>query len=204
MNKTKLLLVVCLLLGTVFLAAAVVSANHEQKGLSVKLIRLHVIANSDSQEDQALKRHVRDAILARLQEESWNNREAAEAWISENLEELCAIGSDTLKQCGVNQTVCAELDLEHYPTREYETFSLPSGEYLSLRVILGSGEGANWWCVVYPSICLNTASDLESAAVSAGFSRDEVRFITEDSFKIKIKFKLLDLYYRFRRFLQDT
>lgn len=185
MKKTIILFTAAILAALTATAAAL---QHQQKVFSEKLIRLHVVANSDTAEDQALKLKVRDAVLAVTEgipdKETLENalpqiREAAQKSLAENHSQY---------------HVLVQLGKERFPTRHYETFSLPAGCYTALRVTIGAGEGHNWWCVAFPSICLRaTADDLQEAAVSAGFSEDEVRLITEDGNGYVLKFKALEL-----------
>ncbi len=176
------------------------TARAEQKSISEKLIRLHVIANSDSEEDQAVKLQVRDAIVAILDEESWSSVEEARVWVNENLSTLHDVAAKVLYGAGNDDAVSVSLTREDYPTREYDSFSLPAGEYWSLRIVLGAGEGKNWWCVVYPSLCRKASGAMEVAAVSGGFTESEVKFITEDSVSVKLKFKILEFFKKIRLF----
>ncbi len=182
--ETAALLALCvtLLLGT--------WARGRQERLAGQVIRLHVIAASDSEEDQAAKLRVRDALLELLTpalEGSESTEEAAEA-VRELLSEL-----ETEAERVSGGRAAAELGTERYPTRQYEGFALPAGEYLSLRVSLGDGAGRNWWCVVYPPLCMQAASDLTEEDAEC-LSRDDWRLITEDGELYVIRFKLLELW----------
>lgn len=173
------------------LAATAIAATallREQQALSEKLIRLHVVANSDSEADQAVKLQVRDAVLA-VTEPLMEGAEDPYAALSDALPAIESAAADCLAALGVSDHVTVTLGPEAYPTRVYETFTLPAGQYISLRVTIGAGEGHNWWCVVFPSICFAaTSTDLESAAATAGFSDGEVQLITEpDSYQLKFK-----------------
>lgn len=190
--KKRFLIGSFLLLGAVCVLSAAVLAEREQRALSEKLIRLHVIAASDSEADQSMKLLVRDAVLAEIGEQDWTSREEAAAWLTDRLPALEAAAEETLRASGSAQTAAVTLSREHYPTRNYPGFSLPAGEYLSLRVVIGEGEGKNWWCVVYPSLCSAAQSELPAKAASAGFSDREIRLITADTDGVKLKFKLLE------------
>ncbi len=163
-------------------------AGARQEGLSDSLVRLHVIAASDSAADQAEKRRVRDAVLSYLAPKL----EAAES-ISDARAILRAeqAGIRKAARSVTRQNVTVTFTREHYPTRDYGSFALPAGTYPSLRVILGSGQGHNWWCVVFPPLC--TAETLENAAVEA-LSDDDVRLITADGTDVVIKFRVLEWY----------
>ncbi len=119
-------------------------AQTAQEALAGGLVRLHVVANSDSDADQAAKLQMRDRVLAVLAPalEGCGSREDAVNIILEHIPDLEALGD-----------VEVRLGTEYYPTRDYGSFALPAGQYVSLRVILGAGEGRNWWCVVFPPLC---------------------------------------------------
>ena len=187
-GRTRWLLCGALLLTAVILSGAALLT--EQRAMAEKLIRLHVVANSDSDADQAVKLQVRDAVL-----EAAEGMDEAE--LRENLPRLREAARDCLRQNGVSHPVTVSLRWEDFPTRHYGTFSLPAGRYEALRVTIGAGEGHNWWCVVFPSICFRAAAELEEAAVSAGFTDEEIRLITEDGGTYQLKFKLLELLARF-------
>lgn len=197
--------IILLLTGSVCLAAAGASVSAQQQELSTKLIRLHVIANSDSPEDQMQKLKVRDAVMSVISENHWSSKEESRQWLEDNLQLLCEVGLQTLCQEGNPQKVTAQLCREQYPTRVYDDFSLPSGEYTSLKLVIGEGKGQNWWCVVYPAICMPAAGkDFTSEAVSAGLSGKEISLISENTNEVKIKFKLLEMLQNLQNYLQDT
>ena len=165
----------------------------EQTDLSEKLIRLHVVANSDSDEDQALKLKVRDGILndAAAILDGVTSREKAVRLVEENLDEILSGARDVVLENGYNYSVTASISVEKFPTRDYETFSLPAGEYTSLRVVIGSGCGHNWWCVIFPPLCVSAATDAEE--VFSSLSDEEMRLITEDGPEYVFKFKSIEL-----------
>lgn len=167
--------------------------QQEQAALAEKLIRLHVVANSDSEADQTLKLQVRDAVLA-VTEPLVAEAADPKAALAASLPEIQSAAESCLLEHGSSDDVTVTLGREKFPTRVYDTFSLPAGVYTALRVTIGTGEGHNWWCVVFPSICLRAASeDLESAAAAAGFTDQEVKLITEDGGGYVLKFKTLEL-----------
>lgn len=167
--------------------------QQEQAALAEKLIRLHVVANSDSEADQTLKLQVRDAVLA-VTEPLVAEAADPKAALAASLPEIQSAAESCLLEHGSSDDVTVTLGREKFPTRVYDTFSLPAGVYTALRVTIGTGEGHNWWCVVFPSICLRAASeDLESATAAAGFTDQEVKLITEDGGGYVLKFKTLEL-----------
>lgn len=181
----KAIVLLFALLAAVTTTAAVL--QHQQQALSEKMVRLHVVANSDSVYDQELKLKVRDAVLTVT--ESVERKEDLPAM----LPQIEAAAKTCLMQEGSGYEVKVGLQKEYFPTRLYSTFSLPAGAYTALRVVIGSGEGQNWWCVSFPSICLCAASDFDEAAAAAGFSEEEVSLITEDGPQYVFKFKILEL-----------
>ncbi len=155
------------------------------------VIRLHVLANSDSIEDQTVKLKVRDAIL-----EEWGEtfsrcktKEEAEIAATAHLSQIENTGKETLKSCGIDAPLTVTLTPEVYPTREYGEFSLPGGTYLSLRVMIGEAKGANWWCVLYPPLCLDACLDGERPLTDAQWG-----LMTKNGEgKYRVKFRVLEL-----------
>lgn len=178
--ETALLAAVCVTLLTG------VWAQGRQSALADKVVRLHVIAASDSAEDQRVKLEVRDALLAYLTPrlEAASGAQDAAAVIAAASGELQRIA-----ETASGGSARVELGRETYPTREYETFSLPAGVYTSLRVTLGAGGGRNWWCVVYPPLC---TAGVETAQEAAALSDDDVKLITEDGDSYVLRFRLLE------------
>ena len=170
-------------------------ADRTQQQLSDKVLRLHVLANSDSEADQALKRKVRDSVLETASAilADCPDRETAEQRLSAALPEIEDAARARIAAEGGKQTVTAELRPSVFPTREYEDFTLPAGEYLALRVVLGEGEGHNWWCVVFPPLCAETTSSLSQTAMAAGLTEEEVALITESD-GYQLKFKAVELW----------
>lgn len=167
--------------------------SFEEAQIYDKVLRLHVIASSDLQEDQALKLKVRDAILEYTKDvPNITGIENAREYYAQRLDVIKAVAQETVDKEGKGQDVQVSLGYEYYPTRTYEDISLPAGEYLSLKVMIGGGAGQNWWCVLYPPICLSAAS-AEEELVSAGFTPEQMQIITEgESTRYKIKFKILE------------
>ena len=167
------------------------SAWKRQAVMAEKMVRLHVIAHSDSAEDQAKKLLVRDAVLSAADEalKECRTREEAERQLRAMLPVLEKTAGEVL---GEEWAVEASLSREMYPERHYDTFSLPAGEYLSLQVKIGAAAGQNWWCVVFPPLCLAaTAEEVEETALAAGFEKGEVAFLVQDGGETVVKFKLL-------------
>jgi len=174
-------------------------AEAGQRSLSEKVIRLHVIANSDSKADQALKLQVRDAILAKTETLLTGNetREEAETILRQNLTELSYTASLVISREGFSDQAAVSLGTVWYPTRRYETLSLPAGNYESLRVIIGEGEGHNWWCVVFPTNCLGAVT--EESQQTANLTGEDYALLTEDTPAYAIRFKTIEWLSALRR-----
>ena len=170
--------------------------RQEQKELADSVIRMHVIANSDSEEDQKLKLAVRDGVLARAEQiyPEGADLSRAEQALAEHLAELAQAGEAVVQEWGREETVTASLEECWFPTKEYEDFALPAGNYKALRVVIGEGKGQNWWCVAFPPLCLGAASETLDNAVQAGhFTPDQAELITESGGEYVFRFKTLEL-----------
>ena len=192
MRKIKACFIVCLFIWVLMGMCSVVS---QRKLLNEGLIRLHVVANSDSAEDQKIKLLVRDAVTqsfsAQLSE--FSDVEQAKEFIRNHLQEIQAVANNALKQAGVDSTAVVSFAKERFDTRFYDTFRLPAGIYESLRISIGEGVGKNWWCVVFPTFCIPATSDgFETVAAGAGFDGSLVGAL-EGEKEYEIRFFLLDL-----------
>ena len=155
-------------------------------------LRLHILAASDSDEDQALKLRVRDGILAEYsaQLSEVTDLEDARVAIEARLSDIVATAERIVAEAGYDYTVTASLGEEWYDTRDYGEMSLPRGVYTSLIIRIGKGQGRNWWCVMYPPMCLDLATDAPSDDWTSGYTGEELSLI---SGKYRVKFKLLEL-----------
>ena len=178
-------------------------ALQTQDQLADKVVRLHVLANSDSEEDQALKLRVRDRVLERATEllEQSADRQEAEALLRGNLLELENLAAEEIAAAGYDYPVTAELTDTTFPSREYDGFTLPAGEYLALRIVIGEGAGQNWWCVVFPPLCTTASADVPASALAAGLTQEDVNLITEEPGYV-LKFKTVELWERLRAALE--
>ena len=151
-----------------------------------ELLRLHVVGASDSIEDQDVKLLVRDAVLRSLHDglEDLTDLEAAYDYVQRMLPKVEAAANQCLAAAGFDDTVTVSLTEESFPTREYDTFSLPAGVYKALRVVIGEGEGKNWWCVVFPQLCMGTEGDFVETASVAGLS-DELTGTLEGDYEVR-------------------
>ena len=158
--------------------------------LASRLVRLHVIAVSDDDTEQAVKLQVRDAVLAYLEPQlaDVTDMDTARLRIADDLDGIARAAQTAAGE----RPVRVSLGAEHYPTRDYGTFALPAGVYTSLRVTLGAGAGHNWWCVIFPPLCAQAAG-LSERAVQA-LSDDDVRLVTESGGGYVVRFRLLELW----------
>ncbi len=162
--------------------------------LASELIRLHVVANSDSAEDQELKHKVKDAVVDYLSPymTKLSDPQTALKFLEEKTCDIRNICKKVLQACGVSDDVSVSVGKELFDTRHYETFSLPSGIYQTLRIQIGEGEGKNWWCVAFPTLCLpEVQSEFYHVAADAGFSEHLTDTIDHDG-DYTIRFYLLD------------
>ena len=190
----KKLLIVVLLTS---LAAAILSVLPTKSDLALydSTIRLHVLANSDAEADQSLKLLVRDAILDSVSGivEDCTSKETAEAALRSSLPALTETAQSVLVSAGSDDEVHLELSREHYPTRGYDGVRLPAGTYTSLRVMIGSAEGHNWWCVLFPPLCTSSAQPQDELA-AVGFTGSQIRILTDSKNpRYVLKFRILEL-----------
>ena len=184
-------------IGICFLLAAIVwslGILHDRKMLNDNLIRLHVVANSDMLQDQNIKLQVKDAVVESLKEDLAGISDISEArqYLSENLPRIQQTVNTVLEKSGIENRSTVTLCRERFDTRYYDTFALPAGVYESLRIVIGNGDGHNWWCVAFPSLCLpSSRTEFEDAAVEAGFSETLSSTLAEDG-DFEVRFFLLD------------
>ncbi len=163
--------------------------------LSQKIVRLHVIANSDSDTDQELKLKVRDAILRKAESEC-----TAKEDVPRYLEEYRKIAQETVYENGFSYDVDVEYGNFHFPTKYYDNISLPAGLYDAVRIKIGEAKGRNWWCVMFPPLCFvdgttNSAyAEEKLKATLDGESFDIITSAKEGKFPFEIKFKIVELY----------
>ena len=175
-----------------FLWAALI--GQRQADLSDRLIRLHVVAHSDCMDDQAMKLYVRDRILAEIQPllNQAGCRNTAKARITENLPQITATAEHAVANWGSTHPVTANLLIEGFPTRTYAHFTLPAGQYSALRVDIGEAGGQNWWCLVFPPLCLEVAT-APSDMSAMGLNEDEIALITGGEEGYALRFRTLEV-----------
>lgn len=186
----KIFTIVSLILGIVLstAAGAFIAFSERCEEVRGEVLRLHIPANSDSAEDQAVKLRLRDFILEEYgaQLGDCDSLELAEERAAELLPEIEAAGTAFLHENGFSYDAKAELVTMDFPTREYDRLILPAGEYRALRITLGSGSGHNWWCVIFPQLCLPAVSEQEDESaeqVLGSFGKPQ---------RVKVKFAVYE------------
>lgn len=174
---------------------------HGEAEIYDNVIRLHVLANSNSEEDQALKLKVRDTVLDMVSKicdkNDCNNVEEAQSVIIAHSAEIKQAAEARIQEEGYQYDVSVVLGEENYPTRNYESLAFPRGKYISLRINIGEGEGENWWCVLFPPLCVSSACDkttkAENTFVELGFSSEQYKIITDsENVTYNVRFKILE------------
>ena len=181
--KKFILSIVMILTATLFIA---VMPTDAEGAIYEDTVRLHILANSDSTEDQTLKLSLRDSILEKYGKSLslFENTSSAKNDLTAKLPEIEAFANSKIEELGYDYKTNVTLTNEWYDTRHYEDFSLPCGYYTSLQIIIGEGGGENWWCVMYPPLCLDAATSNKS------YSNAEELLISK---KYNVKFKVLEL-----------
>ena len=192
-----------LLMAFAFTALWGAASAQKQEELAEKMVRLHVIAQSDSDADQAVKLLVRDNVLSFTQSllKGVSGVDAAEKVIESHLGDIQRIANATLAESGCDYTAKAEVKVTEFPEKTYDSFALPGGKYLALRVLLGEARGKNWWCVVYPPLCTATAVEWEETAEQAGLSGEEIALMKRENTHYEIRFKVVELWQKLRVYM---
>ena len=157
------------------------------------VLRLHILANSDSEADQAVKLLVRDALLESGSElfSGVADKETAAVILEKERDKIITVAESVLRENGFSYSVDVKLVTEYFTTRVYDDFTMPAGEYLALKIILGEGAGHNWWCVMFPPLCLPAAT--EKCDIDAFFSENGADII-ESSPEYEIRFKIVEVF----------
>lgn len=192
------LLISCLLAGLLIAGAVWVwsASGGKESPIVGQLLRFHVLANSDSEADQQLKYKVRDAVLEYLavKMKEVTSRQEAEVIIADSLPDIERIAAAQIQAAGRSYQVAAQLGQFGFPTRSYGQLTLPAGEYTALRVVIGRGEGTNWWCVLFPPLCfVNISSNLvaepawELPAAQPVFAPEQQPDLPEEVPQVRLK-----------------
>ncbi len=181
-----------LLCGLIFsLLLSIVGFAGRCENISKKVFRLHIIANSDSIEDQELKLKVRDRILTQTKGlfDTADSKYDAKKVTEENLNQITQIAQNEIKANGYNYPISAKITNMHFNTRKYDNVVLPAGRYDALRIEIGKAEGKNWWCVMFPPLCVSTAQ--ENKKLEDVLSENELE-ITNNETEYEFKFKVVE------------
>ena len=189
-----------LLLGVAIALFATSWASCRQQELETRVVRLHVLANSDSAQDQALKLDVRDAVLAQasMYLTHCHSTQQAKEVLSQHLQPLADTAAQTIAQKGYDYAVKVSLERTYFPTKVYADFSLPAGEYQGLRVEIGRAEGHNWWCVAFPPLCTGAVTEDE---LRAAMETEDYGIISEQDGYL-LKFRIIELWESLKARLQ--
>ncbi len=191
MNKTMKIFVPIFLF-LLLISAYVTPFIQTSERISDDVFRLHILANSDNEEDQQLKLKVRDAVLKKGQNvfTDCSSLEEIIASCESNIDLFEETATECIKENGYNYSVNAYVDKEYFNTREYEEITLPSGIYNALKIEIGEAKGHNWWCVMFPAICLSAVSDSEMNNI---LDEEEIDLINSDN-KFELRFKIVEIY----------
>ena len=192
----KKLLILCVCICFIFVVLGVLPIHGEAEVYD-KVLRLHVVANSDSDDDQSLKLYVRDRVIEYVNEIAKNCKtlEESKNAVARELDNIADIALAEINDQGYFYDIEVRLGKEEYPQKTYASLCFPSGEYLSLQILIGDATGQNWWCVLFPPLCLDAATSAnEDAFISVGFTPEQYKIITEtDNPKYEARFKLLEV-----------
>ena len=202
---SPILLCLAILIGliTTYLLSPDMQDNTKmQQEISKKIIRFHVRANSDSDEDQALKLKVKDNVVAYLHDamKESGSKDDSITYIENHLDDITAVADATIKEEGYNYKATAYITNEFFPTKTYGDVTVPCGNYDAFRIDIGNSNGQNWWCVLYPPLCFTegsygVATDESKMLLKNVLDEDEFNYISNSSSKnISFDFKFLDLF----------
>ena len=211
MNKFKTFIILGILLFIYTLISALSYVQAVSTNISESVFRLHVIANSDSNEDQNLKYIVRDAILEYVNSNSnkFSSKEDVISFARNNLQEIKSLAQNVVYENGYKYPVNVEIGNFEFPTKSYGDISLPNGFYDALRVKIGDASGQNWWCVMFPPLCFVDVSsgivdDSSKQVLEDNLEEEEYALVSEDSGVIQFKFKLLEMFESFNMMLASN
>ena len=199
-------LAIALLFGLVVSMFAMAYADETQNEIASNVVRLHIVANSDGDGDQAVKLKVRDAIIAEFSDclQTAQSPAQAEQIMQDNLSRIEAVANRVLKENGYSYQAQASIGETHFPVKHYENITLPPGNYRALRIVLGNGAGQNWWCVMYPPLCFSgsvegSAPQESQAMLKSSLGEENYTLITDGAdesgeLPVQFKFKILEIF----------
>ena len=208
MDKKSNFLIILLIAVSVFTNVSFIQQRNVVANIGVendesyksKLIRFHVLANSDSPEDQALKLKVRDKVIDSMKDKfkGSDSIEETRLMVNENIESMKQVALEEIKENGKDYDVEIKLEPYNFPTKSYGSFTLPAGEYEAVRVLIGNAKGENWWCVMFPPLCF---IDAKSATTDTETSENMKKHLTQEEYnaisssengKIELRSKLVE------------
>lgn len=197
--KPKKILIVFILFLLYFIFNSISYSYSISNDLEKNLFRLHIIANSDSDEDQNLKLYIRNNVINYLKNYKFSNKKELITFLKEHENELNQIIQSSINQKGYNYNFSIEIGNSFFPQKKYENIILPSGYYDGLKIKLGKAEGKNWWCVLFPPMCLINESTCELPKESElilenSLSEESNSIVSSDTQKYKFKFKIVDFF----------
>lgn len=185
LKKWELALIISFFFTLTYASAAEETVNN----IADNMVRLHVVANSNTNDDQTLKLKVRDKVLEYVSAliKNVDSKQEVDNIIENSLESINTVAENAITSNGYTYNTITTFETEYFPTKYYDNFKLPSGVYKGLKIKIADASGENWWCVVYPSICVGYASDFDEKLDKAGITPDEKEFITGNDYEIKFK-----------------
>lgn len=201
MNNLKRILIILILFILYTFICAFSYANTVSSDIADSVFRLHILANSDSEEDQALKLKVRDNVLAYMKEISSDisSKEDAITLMEENLDTFEGVALETIHDEGYDYDVNLDIGKYDFPTKTYGDISLPAGAYDALRIEIGKAEGHNWWCVMFPTLCFvdvssGTLDEDSKEVLESNLNDEEYDLVSGDKIGVNFKFKILEFF----------
>lgn len=199
-NFLKTFIILSILLILFFIVTAYSYATNISEGLSENIFRLHILANSDSEEDQTLKLKVRDSILEYMKTltEDMSDKQAVIELSKQHMQDFQEIAEKVVRENGYNYSVNIEIGNFYFPTKYYGNISLPAGNYDALKIEIGEADGQNWWCSLFPPLCFVSVSsgvvDEEGEEyLKENLSDEEFAIVSSSSSDIEFKFKIVEL-----------
>ncbi len=196
LKKIELIVIFTLVFSLIF---HFVSFSKDCENIKKDVLRLHILANSDAAFDQNLKLMVRDAVLAEGYDvfDGVKTVEQAKRKVLKNLDTIEKIAKREITKNGYTYPVAVKLEKTFFETRYYRDFTLPAGEYEALKIVIGKGEGHNWWCVMFPSLCLAACGAVED---NNALSEAEKDLILSDP-RFEVRFKCVEIYEKIKKML---
>ncbi len=199
MKKVLLAAAVLFVCGLMYFYGKATDGDKMQRDIAEQVIRLHVVANSDSEEDQQLKLEVKEEVVQMLRDELIQDTTviSAQQTLRDHLSEVEQVASDYIQRNGYDYEVKAELGTCYFPVKQYGDMTFPAGEYKALKVNIGRHEGKNWWCVMYPTLCFVDSTyqivpEESKERLKENLSEEEYESLLTGEEDVKYGFKIVD------------